>query len=252
MSRTSKDAPVSRDTDIFHAYTGGQTLEQIAQTYGITRERVRQILEKQGVNRRSTTETVGIRHRRLLEEHRQEIGSVFEKTGSVKATVQHFSGRVPAAAVKSVLADIPQHQRYRRRATRGRVHTEESMLKSLRRADRAGARTIQAYREWRSDVSSAPSVPLLVMRYGSWRAARTAAGLDTVVAGTPPKLFTDADIHSAVSRFVRACKQSGAYPSARAYDNWARVVGGVPMLSTVRTRTNSSWIDLVERHGGAS
>lgn len=242
----------SRDTEMFHAYVSGQTLEQIAGTHGITRERVRQILAKNGINRRSTGETVNLKHTRIAEARRDDILAAYRTHGTVLAVIEEFSGQVPSRVVRDVLSEVPAAQRYRRRAPRQRSHTDASMLAALVRAQDAGATTIKEYTGWRAAEGDPdiPSVPLLVMRYGSWRAARAAAGLTTTATGGDRKSFTDDELYDAVKRFVAACEGSGTYPSARAYADWSKNVGNVPRLSTVRSRTNRRWVDLVDQQGG--
>lgn len=243
---------VSRNTDILHAYMSGETLEQIGRTHGITRERVRQILAKNGINRRSTGESVSLKHARIADARRDDILAAYRTHGTVLSVIEEFSGQVPSRVVRDVLSEVSVAQRYRSRAPRKRAHTDQSMLAALVRAQDAGATTIKEYTDWRATEGDPdiPSVPLLVMRYGSWRGARAAAGLTTVSTGGDRKSFTDDELYDAVKRFVAACEGSGTYPSARAYADWSKNVGNVPRLSTVRSRTNRRWVDLVDQQGG--
>jgi hypothetical protein len=66
-----------RERAIAARYRAGETLQQIGDDYGITRERVRQILHSIGVKRRSVAETAYLRslarRRRLAEWERRQI-----------------------------------------------------------------------------------------------------------------------------------------------------------------------------------
>lgn len=55
-----------RDAKIAALYAGGSTLQQIADEFGLTRERVRQILSEMGIERRSPTQTAALRHQRYM------------------------------------------------------------------------------------------------------------------------------------------------------------------------------------------
>jgi DNA-binding CsgD family transcriptional regulator len=249
MTATSSTTTSSRDTEIYYSYLEGKTLAEIGQQHGITRERVRQVLEKQGVNRRSTTESAAIRNSDIRNQNAEEIKSVYRQYGNLADTVRACKGKVPASVVKAVVAEMPETERakYRNRPTKDRTFDDESMRSALVRAAAAGATTIVAYGEWRDtpDGAGAPSVPLLIMRYGSWRKARTFAGLETSTTSGRSKTFTDTDVLVAVRRFVDACEANGKHPSANNYDSWAKAVGGLPTLSTVRQRTNSTWLRIV-------
>ena len=52
--------PLKRDWDIVERYKSGQTLAAIGIVYGITRERVRQILKKNGITRMDGGQTISI------------------------------------------------------------------------------------------------------------------------------------------------------------------------------------------------
>lgn len=250
MEATPSTQTVSdRDSDIYYSYLEGQTLAEIGERHGITRERVRQLLEKQGVNRRSTTESATVRNRAIRSQNTEEIKSVYRQYGNLADTVKACKGKVPASIVKEVVSEMPESERakYRNRPTKTRTFDDESMRSALAKAAGSGVVTISAYREWRDTPEGAgsPSVPLLIMRYGSWKQARAAAGLDSSSASGRGKTFTDTEILVAVRRFVDACEAAGNYPSANNYDRWAKTVGGLPTLSTVRQRTNSTWLDVV-------
>lgn len=249
--RDTSSPPITtnRETDIYYAYIEGKTLAEIGEQHGITRERVRQLLKKQGVNRRSATETATVRHRRIRTEMSGTITDTYRETGSITATVERLKSSVPKSVVKSVIDEMPEDEResYKRRPSKERVFDDTSMKAALNAAAAEGAVTISAYRAWKQTPagSNAPSVALLIMRYGSWKQALAAAGIHGSTTVGPGKTFTDAEILGAVKRFVDACEASGKYPSSHQYDQWAKAVKSVPTLSTVRTRTNSTWLEVV-------
>lgn len=240
---------VSRDSDIYYSYLEGQTLAEIGERHGITRERVRQLLEKQGVSRRSTTESATIRNRTARDTHAEYIWACYRKYGNITDTVKACADKAPASVVKAVIAELTPMERleHRNRSVKERVFDDAALRGALVKASDDGATTITAYREWRDSPAGdgSPSSALLIMRYGSWRKAREAAGLETSTKSGRSKSFTDTDIYAAVGRFVRACEANGTYPSANQYESWSKAVGGLPTLSTVRQRTNSTWLEVV-------
>jgi len=239
----------ARDTDIYYSYVEGQTLAEIGERHGITRERARPLLNKQGVTRRSTTESATVRNRAAREKYADYIHACYRKYGNIADTVKHCADKVPASVVKSVIADMTPAERnaHRNRPLKERTYDDAAMRTALARATDAGATTITAYREWRDTPAGEGSPPtaLLIMRYGSWRQARAAAGLESSSTTGRRRTFTDAEIYGAVNRFVVACESNGLYPSANQYETWSKAVGGVPTLSTVRQRTNSTWLETV-------
>lgn len=245
---------MNRNEEAAAKYMAGATLAEIGRDLGVTRERVRQILAKQGVNRRSRTSAHRNGISRVVAEHGDAINLAFDRELSIRAVVEQFRGVVPGGTVREILAPrAGEQKRVVERSGAARRFSDEDIKNAIRTAEADGATSSQSYARWRATRVSAgeslPSVATITVRYGSWSSARRESG--SVVVRTRNsqscRVFTDRDIDSAVRRFVAAATAKGIHPSARAYDEWARRVGNAPLLSTVRARTGRKWSSLTYR-----
>lgn len=239
----------TRDRAILEEYLSGDSLALIGDRYGISRERVRQVLAEFGVKGRNPADAARVRNTRLASLHHDRIVAEFERVGTIAGTAARLAGEVPGVVVRHVLEGRTETRRPR---DYHRQFSDTSILNAIRRADSSGANTTAKYTVWRGtpEGHGAPSIPLVVMRFGSWAKARQYAGLNVTRQSTGNRRsFSDDDITTAVERFLSACTATGRRPSARAYDNWAATVGNVPRLSTIRIRTNRAWTSLVAKAG---
>ncbi len=244
---------MNRNEEAATRYMAGATLAEIGAELGVTRERVRQILDSQGVKRRSRTSAHRNGVSRIVADHSAGINQAFDISRSIRSVVEEFRGRVPAAVVKEILAPRASQQEKRVPKGASRRFTDDDISKAIIRAEAEGFTSSQSYARWRAERVSAgedlPSVATITVRHGSWSSARQKAGATVVRSRSSQscRVFTDADIDSAVRRFVAAATAKGIHPSARAYDEWARRVGNAPLLSTVRARTGRKWSSLTYR-----
>lgn len=245
---------MTRNDEAATRYMAGATLAEIGLELGVTRERVRQILDKQGVNRRSRKSAHVNGVSRVVRERGPEINAAFDRTKSIRAVVEQFRGSVPASVVRSVLSPRA-HEELKTKDGRGASakFTDADITKAILEAEAEGATSTQSYSRWRAtkvaEGRELPSVATITVRYGTWSSARKKAGATVVMVrrSQSSRVFTDADIDAAVRRFVSAANAKGVNPSARAYDEWARRVGNAPLLSTVRARTGRKWSSLTYR-----
>lgn len=244
---------MNRNEEAAARYMAGATLAEIGEELGVTRERVRQILDKQGVKRRSRMSAHRNGVSRISSEHAKGINDAFDRELSIRSVVEQYKGVVPASVVREILS--PRAEQQRKRTPKGlpRKFSDTDIKNAIRRAEDEGFTSSQSYVKWRETMvakgEEMPSVATITVRYGSWSSARREAGA-TVVRSRNSKscrVFTDEDINAAVRRFVSAATAKGVHPSARAYDEWARKVGNAPLLSTVRARTGRNWSALTYR-----
>lgn len=244
---------MTRNDEVATRYMAGATLAEIGRELGVTRERVRQILDGQGVKRRSRAAAHVNGVSRTVAEHGPAINAEFDRTKSIQSVVEAFRGTIPAAVVRSVLAPRAKEQRPSEGRGASKRFSDDDIKKAIRDAESDGANSTQSYARWRAERTASgeeiPSVATITVRYGSWSSARRQAGAAVVRSRQSQscRIFTDADIDAAVRRFVSAAHAKGVNPSARAYDEWARRVGNAPLLSTVRARTGKKWSSLTWR-----
>lgn len=236
----------ARDASIAKQYLAGDTLAVLSARHDISRERVRQVLAEQGVHRRTQRQNATSTHQRLVNDHSVAINRAFDLSHSINQVVHQYKGIVPARIVREILAPRRLEQVHNRPTVKR--FSDDAILDALRAAETTGATSVNTYRAWRAERSDIPSVALITVRFGSWTNARAAAGVTTRVAPTSSsRKFTDHDIDAALDRFLQACATRGVNPSALGYDNWAKTVGNLPTLSTVRARTNTTWSALMAK-----
>ena len=138
----------------------GMTLQEIGDKYGVTRERVRQVLEREGVV--ETPQGLAARCVFCAYSSDKTILEIAEDSGFPVATVSHVLGR----------EGLP----YRHRTGGpGRLYTDEELLNSLRELGKKLGHTPTC-----QDVISArpPSHTLYYKRFGSLRNAQRLAGFE--------------------------------------------------------------------------
>jgi hypothetical protein len=240
---------MTRDEKMAAMYVAGKTLQEIGDAYGVTRERVRQVLSKQEVSRRKPLDQARRTHDASVEANRGIILRLFKEKRNIKDTVAAFSGAIPARVVREVLAPVA-HTQVLTRKNSDKDFSDDQIAAAIIEAEQLGFTSVISYGAWREAQAKegrrVPSVATITVRHGSWSSARRVAGARIVTKRMSPscQVFTDEQIQESVDRFVAAVVQVGSTPTTRRYDEWSRKVGNVPLLSTVRARTGKSWSSL--------
>lgn len=250
MKKNQTKKPVmSRDETMAAMYVVGKTLQEIGDMYGVTRERVRQVLSKQDVSRRKPRDQARWIHDASVEANRGIILRSFQETRNVKETIAILSGDVPARVVREVLTSVA-HTQILTRKNPTKDFSDDQIVAAIIKAEGLGFTSVVSYGKWRQGEAKkgrrVPSVATITVRYGSWSLARRYAGAQVITerVSSSCRVFTDTQIRESLDRFVSAVVSVGSTPTTRRYDEWSRKVGGVPLLSTVRARTGKSWSSL--------
>lgn len=208
----------------------GLSLEEIGLQFGITRERVRQILSAAGYDTgRSRTARTHMQRVNLDTEIRVTIE---------KSPDQHLTTSEIARAVGVSPARV--RERVRAMGLEGRIitssrvaphrtYTDEDIANALRAAAAAAgsnsvsARIYSTYRKANPD-KRLPSEPLIVRRFPSWSDACVYAGLEPHEErpGGYVRKFDPDRMAEDVALYLRSCVESGERSSARGYTAWAR------------------------------
>lgn len=245
--RSSGDARVNRMVQL---YSSGATLEAIGKEFDLTRERVRQILVRAGYDMSVLrVKAAKSRHRRMRREHGGAIHELLDK-GLLPREVASAL-RLPVELVRGVDDANPEYARQRKLSRRRSSssylkYTDEDVLDSLRAASQGlgGVLTAAAYTEYSRgrrfpDGRPWPTHQTAFLRFGSWRAALEAAGLQSnpssPMAGR--QLFDEANCIDAILEVERAV---GHLPSVNEYITYAaKMEGLLPSISTIRHRLGS-------------
>jgi hypothetical protein len=241
----ARRARADRAAPMYERYRGGETLREIGRSYGLTRERIRQILRDAGYPAPSAEDLLA---RRRTAETRppEEVVDAYKRSGDAAEVARRLG--LSASAVRRVLAARlgPLTAAYRaRRPAASRIGDEE-LLGMLREAagSAPGPLTIRAYdlyarahtprsaRPW-------PGAQAVQVRFGSWVRALQAAGLRTNPSSPIAHRYRfDAE---ACVRAVRSMMDaSGGVPTTMGYALAAAASGGgLPSVATVRHRLGS-------------
>lgn len=229
-------------------YRNGQSLAKIGNKFGITRERVRQILEAGQVKRRSPGAYQRIQREAWLEENADAVGAAWERHHNVGAVIDEFAGRgVPSTWVRLALGDRV-HQSIAPSRPNVKRRSDEDLLSHVIAAAKGGTTLTQAaYVAYREQNPSAPTSATLANRFGSWNAAVERAGLVPRASnrGSYRRKWTTDQVRSWVVRFVADCGAQGVRPSAVRYERWQREHEDAPSLGLVRLRVGS-WSGLLK------
>jgi hypothetical protein len=237
-------------------YAAGATLAAIAADYGLTRERVRQILRRHG-----GPDAQAARHARddartaADDQLRSDIlTSLDKRPGQARGDVAaHFS--IPEHEVSRLLGDAASRLLIRRQPVESQFADAEicDLLAYIAQeeGEPLSADTYDSvYLEY-----GGPTSGRILQRFGTWNNACRAAGLETN-HGRPnySKRWTESDLVEAVAAYLQSPGNKGTYSG---YDAWARLTPNAPSAQTVRNglgpwsdaKTSAqAWLLAMRRH----
>ena len=234
-----KDLRASRSARL---YAFGATLQEIGDLFGVTRERIRQILARD--TPWSSTD-LSAAARVLAQVRRAEHASAAE----------HWSLSHPAAPLDEAPAALglsveQTRQLLGRRRSRHEPafdapreatrRTEAEIIEDLRAFHtETGLTTCQAFTTWARE-HDVPGHQTAAIRFGTWNEALKAAGIGTD-KGAPRSSFSDEDLWAAVISAVQAPDGGTTF---RAVEEWLARHPAAPSGALIRQRLCS--------HGGSS
>lgn len=233
-------AAALRRAKIVDHYLEGHTLEETGKAFGITRERVRQILKMEGIDKRT-----GWSARRAQLD--AEVAAVLPAALEAYKRGEHLndiakrlgvSANTLRAALQPHLTQLEgrQHKALRQQQA-SRAYTEAELLDALLDAKQAmGDKhlSVTRYTQWRKD-RGAPGELTITKRFGSWNAALAAIGVEpkTSPKGFGAPRYTDEDLIAALRRVqVQHC--DGGLPSIGQYSDHR--MGDEPCAAAIRNR----------------
>lgn len=220
----------------------GHTLEEIATHFGITRERARQILIREGAPSAEALRSKRESELRASEEDdRKRVIDLLEVDPGLD--LQEVSSRLGLS--KTVIRRLaPSHVR------RLTVTDDDRTLTPKKKWDASEIlEAIRSAATFEFPLSAVtygnlvgagevhgPSVPLIYLRYGSWTAACASAGVESGVSPLEgyESRWTDDDLLRSVATYLWSEESPGTFAG---YDVWSRAQGeDVPSAGTIRAR----------------
>ena len=245
-----------RVSEMHDLYAQGATLAQVGDRYGLSRERIRQLFAATGLPTRTLAETAEM-NRRKARERGTEVVAAYRKLEDIRAVAEQLG--VPQSIVREIVreerARQPTRESARRRKPSRRRFSDQELLDALRaaHAELGGVLSVGMYGTWARgrvlpDGRPWPGHQVCAHRFGSWRAALMAAGLNANGASpiTGTGLFAAPDCVDAVRHVSR---KLGRVPTCDEYDREARrSAGALPSLATIRTRCGG-WLAALTEAG---
>lgn len=235
-------APDERARLCARGYAMGATLQELGDRFGVTRERIRQILGR--TTPWSSTEIAGVL-RRLREAREHEH----------RAAVQHWSEQNPAVPILEAVTELGMSEEaITRLLGKRRSHhvaptprdrsatrrSEEDILSDLRSYHAAtGSTTAVGFTEWARE-HDVPGHQTAAIRFGTWNEALRAAGIGDA-PGAPRSAITDEDLWAAV---IAAVADPTCGTSARAVEEWTIRHAAAPSVALIRRRLPHSWSEI--------
>jgi len=236
----------------------GQTLGQIGNKFGLTPERVRQLLSPfpnlKGVASQAASERrVKMREEKLAQilSQSEQIDVFFTQVYQIQPVVDHFpelDARLLTKYLKDKFKLAPRTQRKLSK------WTDEQILVLLRLAAEATpSMSVKHYVIWRQDAIAngieSPSSATVVNRFGGWNNAVLAAGLQTRPSrNNYQRKWTDEDLEGVLTQFVNDQRATGGSLRVTRFREWlaAQPAGSVPSEALVRTRVGD-WSERISQ-----
>ena len=228
-------------------YMHGANLQDIATPAHVTRERVRQIIERQSPFSTSDLRNVAAAIRD--EEHQKAAADLqawsMKNTGAPLEVI-YETFQIDHATAKDLLG--PRYHFHNATPTKtGTVRsTRESLLPALSQFHKETGEVSQpAYKAW-ADEHGFAGPQTIRMRFGSWSKALAAAGIsDACTEHAREKMYTDEDLWAAVVDSVRAGE--GAPVTAIETEKWLAARPGMPSLGLIRQRLDGRYSEVRSR-----
>jgi hypothetical protein len=231
----------------------GESLEQVGQAFGVTRERIRQRIARVGVTGRLARAA----HRLARESEQQYFQPrveqyvmahpgcyYYEITDATECSID--DAELFARDVRWLVLDANEDEESADESLPSVLETRRRSVVALQHAATFSFPvSSKAYTSLlRDNYIEGPSAVRIIQVFGTWRTACDAAGVESGQTGTQPghsALFSSEDVLHSVSSFLLDRECAGA---SNQYDDWrSRQTNGedLPSFGTVRKVLGPSW-----------
>jgi hypothetical protein len=241
------------DLTVAQRVLGGESLEQVGQAFGVTRERIRQRIARVGVTGRLARAA----HRLARDSEQQYFQPRVEQYVMTHPGCYYYE---ITDATECSIDDVELFARDVRWLVLDANEDEESADESLQSVLETRRRSVVALQHaatlcfplsskaytslLRDTYIEGPSAVRIIQVFGTWRTACDAAGVESGQTGTQPghsAVFSSEDVLHSVSSFLLDRECAGA---SNQYDEWRfRQSNGedLPSFGTVRKVLGPSW-----------
>ncbi len=237
--------PSDRDAAIVAARERGDTLQEIATRFGLSRERVRQILARGSAA--SARESKIARAERELtrsERRREEVLAAFRAGWGPKAIAGRLglsrgcvSRLIETHATPADRAARRLAQRVTAQRTGPPGHSDEDLIEAVKQVVKdAGHVPLSKEYAVIAKASGLPSLSTVESRFGGWSAALRAAGITDLPEPRRRRRWTEEACMEAVRSLAA---ELGSLPTLREYERLSAGRSDLPCAATVRNRLGS-------------
>ncbi|EWS81380.1 hypothetical protein BF93_17435 [Brachybacterium phenoliresistens] len=225
-------------------YAMGATLQELGDRFGVTRERIRQIITK---HTPWSTKDISRTLRGLREAREQEHREAVRAWSLTSPGDTLESGARTLGMTEEQVRDLLGARRNNHLAPKVRPasvarRSDEQILEDLRAYHReTGKSTASGFSAW-AKQHGVPGNQTAAIRFGTWNEALRAAGL-TAERGRPRSALSDDDLWAAVIAAVAA--PDGGTSNTKV-DAWLQRHDGAPSLALVRQRLPYRWSEIAE------
>lgn len=240
-ARTAKKGTL-RAQDMCDRRAAGETLEEIGKRYGLSRERVRQIIETVGGP--TGSEVKDLRAKRQAKQVAEDAARLrklmHQNPGRTRAELAELSG-IPANRIGELLGEDARFL-VTVKGSRERF-SDEDIFRALRDAAALLDKPLSnvRYATVAAEVGG-PSVPRIMQRFGTWLNACEAAGVRAGGQGRGNYIrrWTKPEILASVAEYLQSEDCEASYAG---YDRWSRTAPDAPSGTTVRNNLGR-WADV--------
>ena len=236
LAKVTFETKQERNRYVVEKREEGHTLQTIADSLGLTREMIRQII---AANEGPTARTV---RRDREAKKRLEAAAVLKKLGTVDVEkIADFIGENPARARELLGKQAKKLPKGRRNFEQ--LFSDQDLLDILRQAAEKvdGPLSVAKYQK----LKIQPTVAIFIKRFGTWNKACELAGVEHGVAvrNNYKRAHSEEDMLAFVASYLADPRTNG---SATGYEEWQRKVEGAPSLSLIRQRVGT-WNEIKTR-----
>lgn len=222
----------SRNQYIVNMRYEGHTLQEIGNSLGLTRERIRQIVQLR--NGPSSEMVARIR----LAKYKKEIIEIVRNNPNFDRTQLANELEISASALRKFLGQ--EIKRLAMNQKSGPKRYSDSDLLNILRKSKPNKQGILTAKEF-TKSGGKPTIAVFITRFGSWANACNLAGMNPGRGrNSYGRMHTKLQLLEFVEKYLNDSKSNG---SAEGYDKWQKNHPFAPSLSLLRQRLGK-WNDI--------
>jgi transposase len=250
-SKQHAEQTAQRTARIIEMYQSKMSMAEVGEKFGISRERVRQVLKENGVESRSIGSYHTIKYNDWAVTNGDAVNAKFDELRSINRVVEAMP-EFSESWIRKFLS--PRKNETIHSAKFHRFWTNERIVGVLRKAASHDHRlTVKMYNDWREsgvtyDGRTPPTYTLIIWRFGSWRKGIETAGL--LSTRTTKRVYrrswSSEDVLNSVRSYVKQSLDNESRPTFAGYEAWAKASRGEhPSGSYLRWSTGKGWAGLL-------